>query len=348
MKKLVSFSKEPLQIAQTAREGQTSERSEVQPSGFSNTSNNYLSLAFLSIFIFLFLGFLLFKKKSQEVRLSIFASLFLGCLLAIYTSIQISAQSLIGRQKETESNELEQEPIVTQIDTTKSSNFEDKEANKTNNNETKKKSLNKQEENSPKNNSDRKETITAEAKDPEKDDDKKVEDEEKSRKTLEDKQIEKPANNNPNISRTPVSQSQNLGQSSSQTVTSPQNRIVSTTGTSNFSTTNQINSLASTQPSRDRSISANVQTSLFRPILKLGDRGFDVTLLQTILNELGYYTLSIDGDYGYSTELAVQNFQQQNNLLADGIVGFSTCNILRVKSKNTEIQCSSQQLTTSN
>lgn len=64
-------------------------------------------------------------------------------------------------------------------------------------------------------------------------------------------------------------------------------------------------------------------------ILKFGSKGNDVITLQQQLKKLGYKgikgkDLSIDGDFGASTEYAVITFQKQKNLVADGKVGDKT------------------------
>lgn len=59
--------------------------------------------------------------------------------------------------------------------------------------------------------------------------------------------------------------------------------------------------------------------------LKKGDSGDNVTTLQTILSALGYYTSTIDGDFGSVTYAAVKSFQTDYNLTVDGIVGPITC-----------------------
>lgn len=64
-------------------------------------------------------------------------------------------------------------------------------------------------------------------------------------------------------------------------------------------------------------------------ILKFGAKGNDVITLQHQLKKLGFKglkgkELSIDGDFGASTEHAVITFQQQKNLVADGKVGDKT------------------------
>ena len=55
--------------------------------------------------------------------------------------------------------------------------------------------------------------------------------------------------------------------------------------------------------------------------LKLGSTGSDVKRLQQQLKTLGYYTGSVDGDYGAGTEAAVKAFQANNGLTADGKAG---------------------------
>ncbi|MGK7926129.1 MAG: peptidoglycan-binding protein [Spirulina sp.] len=285
--KMLSFSRESWEIAQTSTEETTQDPSPIQPSTPKNSTNHDLGLIILSISIFLFLIFLLLKRKSQEVRLSIFVSLFLGFLLTVYTSVQIATKSLIGNEQESrkETVKSERDILVSQTPTEKNSDRKPED--------TPEKSAEEETEEPPKINSDGTEPTTTEAKN---------------------------YNNESNIgsiSRTRIRQS-------------------------NRSSTHRINSTNQTRRVRDRKRCENSKTSLLRPILKLGDCGFDVTLLQTILKELSYYTLEIDGDYGISTELAVKDFQKENNLLVDGIVGFSTCNILKAKSTTTEIDCSSQ------
>ncbi|MCA4180631.1 N-acetylmuramidase family protein [Acinetobacter baumannii] len=64
-------------------------------------------------------------------------------------------------------------------------------------------------------------------------------------------------------------------------------------------------------------------------ILKFGSKGSDVITLQQQLKKLGFKgvkgkELSIDGDFGASTEYAVITFQKQKNLVADAKVGDKT------------------------
>ena len=63
-------------------------------------------------------------------------------------------------------------------------------------------------------------------------------------------------------------------------------------------------------------------------VLKKGASGDAVKTLQRRLKQLGYYTGSVDGDFGDATEKAVRAFQDRNNLYVDGIAGTSTMNKL--------------------
>lgn len=57
-------------------------------------------------------------------------------------------------------------------------------------------------------------------------------------------------------------------------------------------------------------------------------RGDNVESLQERLNELKYNSGEVDGIFGKKTEIAVKNFQSDNGLTADGIVGKNTCKAL--------------------
>lgn len=58
--------------------------------------------------------------------------------------------------------------------------------------------------------------------------------------------------------------------------------------------------------------------------------GIDVTNIQQRLSELGFYEGDITGVYDRQTAEAVSNFQQQNGLTADGIVGPDTWNAVGI------------------
>ncbi|MBQ7455634.1 MAG: peptidoglycan-binding protein [Clostridia bacterium] len=59
-------------------------------------------------------------------------------------------------------------------------------------------------------------------------------------------------------------------------------------------------------------------------VLKRGSQGDAVKNVQAALKRLGYFEGITDGDFGEYTENAVKEFQRQNGLTADGIVGPST------------------------
>ena len=63
-------------------------------------------------------------------------------------------------------------------------------------------------------------------------------------------------------------------------------------------------------------------------LLRLGSVNPEVRSLQKRLQELGYYTGEVDGQYGNGTREAVILFQQQHDLAADGLVGASTLEML--------------------
>lgn len=60
------------------------------------------------------------------------------------------------------------------------------------------------------------------------------------------------------------------------------------------------------------------------PALHSGSTGERVVRLQTRLSELGYYTDTIDGQFGAGTTDAVIRFQREHGLTADGYVGENT------------------------
>lgn len=64
------------------------------------------------------------------------------------------------------------------------------------------------------------------------------------------------------------------------------------------------------------------------PALRRGMEGDDVTRLQEALSQKGI-TVAIDGVFGPGTVTAVQQFQQNNQLTADGIVGPATWKALQ-------------------
>ena len=57
------------------------------------------------------------------------------------------------------------------------------------------------------------------------------------------------------------------------------------------------------------------------PTLRKGDKGDEVTILQTKLKERGFDPGTVDGIFGTKTKSAVKKFQLENDLDADGICG---------------------------
>ncbi len=67
-----------------------------------------------------------------------------------------------------------------------------------------------------------------------------------------------------------------------------------------------------------------VSSSFDLPILRNGSIGYDVTLIQRLLNNAGYGSLVEDGIFGSRTDTAVKEFQKDRNLTVDGVVGSQT------------------------
>ncbi|MGB3756960.1 MAG: peptidoglycan-binding protein [Rivularia sp. (in: cyanobacteria)] len=65
--------------------------------------------------------------------------------------------------------------------------------------------------------------------------------------------------------------------------------------------------------------------------LAIGSVGEDVKVLQSQLKKLGYYDGIPDGQFGESTRRAVIEFQQKKNLLADGIAGSQTRELIKTE-----------------
>jgi murein DD-endopeptidase MepM/ murein hydrolase activator NlpD len=73
-------------------------------------------------------------------------------------------------------------------------------------------------------------------------------------------------------------------------------------------------------------LSITITASAFQ--VRLNDRGRDVIEVQKYLETLGY-NVSTDGIFGRTTEDAVKNFQKNNELQIDGIVGGRTLELLK-------------------
>jgi len=63
-------------------------------------------------------------------------------------------------------------------------------------------------------------------------------------------------------------------------------------------------------------------------VIKEGDSGDNVLLIQMRLRDLGYYNYKMTGSFGAYTTTAMKNFQKQNSLSADGVAGQKTLDVL--------------------
>jgi hypothetical protein len=72
----------------------------------------------------------------------------------------------------------------------------------------------------------------------------------------------------------------------------------------------------------------NPPVPVIHPVLRVGDTGEDVKILQMKLNKVGA-NLLVDGQFGPRTEQAVRTFQTVKNITSDGIVGPETWNLLK-------------------
>ncbi len=61
---------------------------------------------------------------------------------------------------------------------------------------------------------------------------------------------------------------------------------------------------------------------------KEGDSGSNVIKVQQALSLLGYYSQTIDGDFGENTKAAVMRFQENRGMNADGIAGAATIRVM--------------------
>ena len=96
---------------------------------------------------------------------------------------------------------------------------------------------------------------------------------------------------------------------------------VNVTNNPGVTTTRPIIGVTTANPGTNRPASTNTPAP---SSLKKGDSGDSVKALQRRLKELGYYTGSVDGDFGENTEKAVKAFQQNNGLTVDGKAGTKT------------------------
>ncbi|MBQ9030175.1 MAG: peptidoglycan-binding protein [Parasporobacterium sp.] len=74
--------------------------------------------------------------------------------------------------------------------------------------------------------------------------------------------------------------------------------------------------------------SAPAETADTQTTLSVGSNGDEVVKVQQALAALGYLTAPADGDYGWYTAAAVEDFQRANDLYVDGVAGPYTLGVL--------------------
>lgn len=67
---------------------------------------------------------------------------------------------------------------------------------------------------------------------------------------------------------------------------------------------------------------------------RMGSVGKEVSDIQSVLKNKGYYSGNVDGIFGSATKSAVERFQRDNGLQADGIAGKNTLAALGVLGNN--------------
>ena len=89
------------------------------------------------------------------------------------------------------------------------------------------------------------------------------------------------------------------------------------------------------QTQNEETVSSEVTAQL--PVIKLGVQGAEVKKLQQNLKTLGYYTGSVTGKCGTLTVKAIERFQTESGLLADGTAGASTLSAIEAKLQQSSV-----------
>lgn len=85
----------------------------------------------------------------------------------------------------------------------------------------------------------------------------------------------------------------------------------------------------------------STSTSTYSGTVRYGDRGQQVSNLQSQLKDKGFYNYSVDGVFGPITRNAVMNFQSSNGLTVDGIAGPQTFGALSGSSSSSSNESTS-------
>lgn len=75
-----------------------------------------------------------------------------------------------------------------------------------------------------------------------------------------------------------------------------------------------------------KSLRANAPVD--KPVLKKGDNGEQVSIVQQVLKDAGYYKGAIDGDFGTGTDTAIKALQKGKKLTVDGVIDVKTWKVL--------------------
>lgn len=113
------------------------------------------------------------------------------------------------------------------------------------------------------------------------------------------------------------------------------NGIAAVLGIKKSNVENKANKEQKQQSTQTKKSSSNKETNTSLKLLKYGDRGKEVEELQKILKKYGYDIgrTGIDGIFGKRTEQAVKEFQKDEGLKTDGIVGPETRKALENRKK---------------
>lgn len=77
-----------------------------------------------------------------------------------------------------------------------------------------------------------------------------------------------------------------------------------------------------------QALRANAAPITTKAILRRGNTGSDVEIVQNLLKQIGLYKSAIDQVFGQNTEAAVREYQRINQLQVDGVVGSKTWKVL--------------------
>jgi peptidoglycan hydrolase-like protein with peptidoglycan-binding domain len=98
------------------------------------------------------------------------------------------------------------------------------------------------------------------------------------------------------------------------------------------------------RPTQDDKIRESIENL---SLLSTGAKNEDVKKLQSLLKEKGYFNYQVTGYFGTITSLAVKNFQRDQGLKVDGIVGQQTWNLLLKLEAKVKVETKGELTTTS-